>query len=103
MKRLPDLLTTHLDYATDYVETVFGDDLIAVQPRPDNVHRALFEQGYFTIQPGNDKPSRSQWNTLKKRMKRVNRGVFILREYGETPHQGDTVCYIDFGFLPERD
>jgi len=101
MKQLPDLQPTPIEYAQSYGERVFGERLVVVKPQPENVYRALFRQAYFTIQPGNDKPSRSQWNTLKKRMKRVHPGVFVLREYGETQHAGQTVCYIDFGFLPD--
>lgn len=101
MQELPQFDQVPAGYATNYAQTVLGSSLQAVLPQPKDYFRAIFDVGYFTIQPGNDKPSKSQWNTLKKRMKRINRGVFILREYGEIAYNGETRCYIDFGFLQD--
>lgn len=98
---LPDLRPTHPDYAERYAAQVFGERLIAVLPLPDHTFRAVFAVDYFTIQAGNTAPSKSQWNTLKKRMKRVNRGVFVLKQTGTVQHQGTDHPYIDFGFLSD--
>jgi hypothetical protein len=101
MQELPNFQDVPPGYAHNYAQTVLGNSLRELLPQPKGYYRALFDVTYFTIQPGNDKPSKSQWNTLKKRMKRINRGVFILREYGEIAYDGETLCYIDFGFLQD--
>jgi hypothetical protein len=65
----------------------------------DGHYRAIFRQDFFVLQDGESEATKSQWNTLKKRMKRIDKRVFIFKAYGECPC-GDTVClYIDFGFL----
>lgn len=101
MQELPPFRQTKPGYAHQYAQRVFGDALHDVLPQEGGYFRALFTDGYFTIQPGNDVPSKSQWSTLKKRMKRIHRGVFVLRESGETTHEDETFYYLDFGFLPE--
>ena len=87
-----------------FVRQVFGDsgdqsnlvDLIAYE---DGHYRAIFRPGYFIIQPGNDAPSKSQWNTLKKHMKRLDKQIFIFRQHGETRTKEGPCYYIDFGFF----
>lgn len=99
MQGLPQFRRVTEDYATQFAERVFGEAFNGLHSQPGHYYRALFNESYFTIQPGNDKPSKSQWNTLKKRMKRMNPSVFILREYGDITHEGEAMVYIDFGFL----
>jgi hypothetical protein len=99
MKDLPDFRSTSPGYAERFAQQVFGDHLQAITHLDNNAHRALFTPGYFTVQSGHDAPSRSQWNTLKKRMKRVNPGVFVFKAYGDTQYQGNPAYYVDFGFL----
>lgn len=60
----------------------------------DGHFRAIFDASYF----GDESPSKSQWNTLKKKLKRHNRQVFVYREYG---YVGKGLCYLDFGFMAE--
>ncbi|MEL6272921.1 MAG: hypothetical protein AAFU54_31010 [Chloroflexota bacterium] len=98
---LPQFKETHKTYAVQFAQKIFGDSLIDVHRQGNGYFRVLFEQSHFTIQPGNDAPSKSQWSTLKKRMKRVNKGVFILRKSGTTTHNDRDVFYMDFGFLEE--
>jgi len=101
MKGLPDFRAVSPIYAEEFAREVFGEAYRALLSQEGGYYRVLFAESYFTIQPGNDAPSRSQWNTLKKRMKRVNPGVFVLKETGETDRDGTIFCYIDFGFLRE--
>ncbi len=101
MKKLPDFRESKPDYAEQYAQTVFGERLVAVVERPNNAFRAVFAPAYFTIQPGNDAPSRSQWSTLKKRMKRVNPGVFVFKDHGDTVYDDRHHYYVDFGFLED--
>lgn len=68
----------------------------------DDHWRAVFNPEYFTLAEGRSEPSKSQWNTLKKRMKRMDASVFIFKEHGETLCEPETevkCCYVDFGFL----
>jgi hypothetical protein len=96
---LPQFKETHKGYAIQYAQKVFGNALIGVNRQGNGYFRVMFTQVYFTIQPGNDAPSKSQWGTLKKRMKRVNKGVFVLRKSGTIQHEGKDVYFMDFGFL----
>ena len=101
-KPLPNFRKSNFTYAEAYAERVFNEQLIVVQRmEPEHYFRAIFATAYFTIQPGNDTPSKSQWNTLKKRLKRINPTVFVLKEYGTTDYNGTIHSYIDFGFLPD--
>ncbi len=58
----------------------------------DGHYRAIFRPDYFSSTP----PSKSQWNTLKKKMKRHDRRVFVFKTHGQTDDQN---YYIDFGFF----
>jgi hypothetical protein len=102
MQELPDFRPTHHDYAQSYAAKVFGDHLHSVTPQSEGYFQATFSMDYFTLQPGADQPSKSQWNTLKKRMKRVHPGVFVLRDHGITaPLDAERLCYVSFGFLQQ--
>lgn len=68
----------------------------------DGHFRALFDPAYFILTEGQTVPSKSQWNTLKKHLKRLDRDVFIFKEHGTTQHENAPVYYLDFGFLKPR-
>ncbi len=107
MKDLPRFKALKRKTVLGYVTRVFGsrsDDterLINLIEYPDGHYRALFSPDYFAIQPGKDAPSKSQWNTLKKRMKRIDDNVFVFKEHGQTEHEEETCCYVDFGFFAQ--
>jgi len=63
----------------------------------DNHFRALFSPSYFVLGEDATEPSKSQWSTLKKRFKRLDRDIFIFKEHG----QQDGLFYIDFGYYAE--
>jgi hypothetical protein len=67
----------------------------------DGHFRAVFSPEYFTLAEGREEPSKSQWNSLKKRMKRHDRMVFVFKEHGEVPCESPSgkCYYIDFGFF----
>ena len=47
-------------------------------------------------------PSKSQWSTLKKQLKRRDHQIFVFKEYGTVPCNAETdaTClYLDFGFF----
>ncbi len=74
----------------------------------DGHFRAIFAASYFQAPAGRERPSKSQWNTLKKRLKRRDRTIFVFREYGEIDcekaeisERRETCFFLDFGFLPD--
>lgn len=100
---LPRFVRPPLTLAESYAAQVFSHgedaylhDLIAYE---DGHFRAVFRLDYFKLQSGTIEPSKSQWNTLKKRMKRINRGVFIFREHGYIESAEVRYGYVDFGFF----
>ena len=84
-----------------FAKSVFAEDLINLNIEEDGRCRAIFKKSYFVLQDDNTEPSKSQWSTLKKKLKRHNRGVFVFKETGEiTCHDNlENDCfYVDFGF-----
>lgn len=67
----------------------------------DGHYRAIFNRDYFTLASGQTEPSKSQWNTLKKKLKRHDRAAFVFKEHGEIDCEHDErgCCYLDFGFF----
>jgi vancomycin permeability regulator SanA len=101
MTGLPTFRKVTLNKAARFAQQVFGDKLATVIAKENDSYRAVFAVNYFTLQPDADAPSKSQWNTLKKRMKRVNKGVFVFKAHGDTTHEGTPRYYVDFGFLTD--
>ena len=66
----------------------------------DGHYRALFDPRYFVLREGQTEPTKSQWNSLKKKLKRHDSTVFVFKEHGEVGTQ-EKQYYLDFGFLPE--
>lgn len=73
--------------------------LLRLIPHDDGYYRALFAPAYFILSEGQTEPSKSQWNTLKKKLKRLDKQAFVFKEHGETQHEGEQAYYLDFGFL----
>jgi hypothetical protein len=69
--------------------------------REDHSFRAVFDARYFVLNEGESEPSKSQWNNLKKKFKRIAPFVFIFKEHGSAPcEDGTPGCYyIDFGYF----
>ena len=104
MHNLPEFEAREHANVMRYVRQVFGEsgdqsNLVDLIGYEDGHYRAIFRPLYFIIQPGKDKPSKSQWNTLKKHMKRLDKRVFIFRQHGETHTKQGPCYYIDFGFF----
>jgi hypothetical protein len=66
----------------------------------DGHYRVLFNPAYFVLNQDQAEPTKSQWNSLKKKMKRRESTVFVFKEYGEVGTK-EKQYYLDFGFLPE--
>jgi len=107
---LPKFQKVRRHFAADFINDALsgprGACLIKLIEYDDHHFRALFRRSYFELIDGADMPSKSQWNTLKKKLKRRNRRVFVFRDYGSLACSeyasvgSDQVClYLDFGFL----
>lgn len=77
--------------------------LVRLVSFPDGHFRAIFHASYFANTTEDPTPSKSQWNTLKKKFKRHNHRVFVFKNVGEVACDdkvaGSKACYyVDFGF-----
>lgn len=105
---LPEFKKVKKSFVTQFINGALvgagGASLVSLEEFDDNHYRVIFKLSYFQLAEGTDSPSKSQWNTLKKKIKRRDRAVFIFREYGQI-ECGDAVAktekclYLDFGFM----
>ncbi len=111
MKNLPQFKARPLAYARSLAAdalTLPGafdnpTQLVELIAYDDGHYRALFDPAYFVLPEGQSEPSKSQWNTLKKRFKRRNPQVFTFKEHGTFETSERKLYYVDFGFFVERD
>src|SRR4051794_40145354 len=66
----------------------------------DGHFRVVFNPAYFGLNEGQTEPTKSQWNSLKKKLKRRDSTVFVFKEHGKVGTK-EKQYYLDFGFLPE--
>ncbi len=79
-----------------------GSALLELIEYDDNHYRAVFAESYFLLRADNETPSKSQWNTLKKKLKRRDRSIFIFRAHGKleaADAQAKVKYYLEFGFM----
>ncbi len=107
---LPQFRRVKRAYAASIVHSVLsgarGPALLKLTEYEDGHFRAMFAASYFQLAEGRDGPSKSQWNTLKKKLKRRNRSIFVFRDHGDIDcgkvgiGQGGAAClFLDFGFM----
>lgn len=100
---LPEFNVKHAKQrALPFVKAIFKDSFVELNIDDDGRCRAIFKKDYFVLQGDNTEPSKSQWSTLKKKVKRHNRNVFIFKDTGTTTCGGDIdadCLYLDFGFF----
>ena len=103
---LPRFRKTPFDKAHQFAAAVFTNTHVGPKsflrklvPFEDHHYRAFFAPEYFVLAEGHAEPSKSQWNSLKKKMKRHHGGVFIFREHGSAPCDGKPCYYVEFGFF----
>lgn len=111
-KELPHFRNVRRRYAAAIIHDALsgprGYALLQLTQFDDHHFRAIFDSKFFQLPAGEELPSKSQWNTLKKRLKRRDRSIFIFREYGPIdcsalakPRAGGICLYLDFGFLSQ--
>lgn len=106
---LPEFQKGNPQKAKQFAASVFKGSLLDVIAYDDGHYRAVFKSTFFTLHDDADAPTKSQWSTLKKRMKRRNRQTFIFKEQGELDcdmlygeAERNYACYyVDFGFFKE--
>ena len=104
---LPEFRKVNRSYASRFInDTLSGPRGSALRQfiEFDDCHyRVVFAANYFQLQEDQDQPSKSQWNTLKKKLKRRNRSIFVFRKHGEIAcgkrQSGEQCLYLDFGFM----
>ena len=108
---LPQFRKVKRSYAASIIHGALtsprGAALLQLLEYDDHHFRAIFNLKHFQLAPGNRQPTKSQWNTLKKRLKRRDRTLFIFRDYGAIDcaalgkrSNAEACLYIDVGFLP---
>ncbi len=111
MKALPQFRRRHAEEVHDLVAHILTNKVDArsalrrVVEREDRSFRAIFEPRYFVLAEGESEPTKSQWNNLKKKLKRASSDTFVFKDHGrEDCEPGTPGCfYVDFGFFAERD
>jgi hypothetical protein len=73
--------------------------LINIEDFPDGHYRAWFTPSYFVLADDVSEPTKSQWNTLKKKLKRHDVRAFVFKDYGSGQRDGQMLYYLDFGFF----
>lgn len=110
---LPEFQTRKVHDVMPFITQIFGvaggSALLKLIPYDDGSFRAIFKSTFFALQEGQTEATKSQWSTLKKRMKRHDRRVFVFKEHGETncedaganvsPARDYRCYYLDFGFF----
>jgi hypothetical protein len=105
LKELPDFQRRQQDEVAAFLKQAFTHPN---QPEKSYFRKLIgFDDGHFRAVFSLDylgsveTPSKSQWNSLKKKLKRHGKRIFIFKEHGllscDTP---DEHCgYIEFGYF----
>lgn len=103
MSDLPEFKATSQAKAWHFVRSVFGMNATAIEGFKDHHFRVIFKSTQFHFHEGHNSPTKSQWSSLKKRMKRHDTNVFVFKQTGEAScpeGNSDNDCYfVDFGFF----
>ena|SRR5258708_7201248 len=107
MKDLPAFRRHRHSDVVDYISEILINEksaedscFIDLLDYEDGHYRVLFKPRYFSLQDGQTGPTKSQWNSLKKKMKRRDSTVFVFKVYGEVGTK-DKQYFLDFGFLSD--
>ena len=103
---LPEFRHVKRGYAARLIHSVLtnerGPALLELVAYDDHHFRVIFSSSYFQLAEGNEAPSKSQWNTLKKKLKRRDRTIFVFRAHGELDNTDAGIgsrYFLDFGFM----
>lgn len=103
---LPDFRRVKRAYAARLIHRALtnerGSALLELIDYDDGHFRVVFAASYFQVHAGQAGPSKSQWNTLKKKLKRRDRTIFVFRDHGALhASAADSAVryYLDIGFM----
>ncbi len=106
MKELPQFIPMDTEFVDSFVRDILHDPqsqdadfVVALLFQKGNAFRVIFDVAYFSKGDAAPNPTRSQWNTLKKKFKRRHQHVFVFKEHGTT---ADGNYFLDFGFMAPR-
>ena len=103
MSELPEFMKRPKAQVVPFLLGVLGAGFVEVKEFEDHHFRVVFKASVFTMQEGQSEPTNSQWSTLKKRMKRRDRRLFIFKQHGQVPCPPDKgegpSYYLDFGYF----
>jgi hypothetical protein len=107
MRDLPPFRKLNRDQVQEFISALLTNEksgaesqLIDLVEYPDGHYRAVFDPRYFVLGEGETEPSKSQWSSLKKKLKRHDASVFVFKEHGEIGG-AKRQYYVDFGFMPD--
>lgn len=101
---LPELEKRPKSRVMPLVQNAFGVEHVArLDDDGQGKFRVLLKRSVCQLAEGTNEPSKSQWGTLKKRLKRRDHRVFIFKQHGLL-EEGEgsnsrTYYYLDFGFF----
>jgi len=103
---LPEFRRVKRAYAARLIHSALtnerGSALLELIEYDDGRFRVVFAASYFQVQAGKKGPSKSQWSTLKKKLKRRDRTIFVFRDHGAVNTSASDSAvhyYLDFGFM----
>lgn len=104
MKDLPEFQRHSTDEVSGFLKLIFTRPALPDETFfrklvafDDGHYRAVFSLDYL----GGETASKSQWNSLKKKLKRHDKRIFVFKEHGLAAcDMPDERCgYIDFGYF----
>jgi hypothetical protein len=103
MKDLPEFKTQHREFVIDFLRQVFThpnqeeSHFVRLVEHKDGHYSAVFSLSYFASA---ETPTKSQWNSLKKKLKRHDKRIFVFKEHSVIDCDAPAGCgSLDFGFF----
>ena len=109
MKELPHFKTHRHAEVIDFVTQVFIRPnqpeisyFVRLIDHSDGHYGIVFDLSYFASA---EAPTKSQWNSVKKKLKRHDKQIFVFKDYSVMPCNGsgtEKQCgYIEFGYFAQ--
>jgi hypothetical protein len=103
MKELPEFKTQRREFVTEFLRQVFThpnqdrSHFVRLVEYPDGHYSAVFSLSYFA---SGDEPTKSQWNSVKKKLKRHDKRIFVFKDHSVIDCDASARCgSLDFGFF----
>jgi hypothetical protein len=103
MKALPEFKTQRREYVIDFLRQVFThpnqdqSHFVRLGEYEDGHYSVVFTLSYFA---STEMPTKSQWNSLKKKLKRHDKRIFAFKEHSVIACDAPEGCgSLEFGFF----